>query len=212
MDDDTVSNESKATTLSQLMALRLSRRDALRGMAAAGVYGLVGCATPATQGSGSSLTFSESGRFMDETHHVAPGYKVNTLIRWGDPLHADAPAFNPQAQSAAAQERQFGANNDYVAFMPLPRGSANSTRGLLCVNHEYTLAPLMWPGYAPDDYAKNVTREQCETEMAAQGHSIVEIENGGGVWSINRDSPYNRRLSARSTACVLPDRQRATRA
>ncbi len=199
MDDDTVSNESKATTLSQLMALRLSRRDALRGMAAAGVYGLVGCATPATQGSGSSLTFTESGRFMDETHHVAPGYKVNTLIRWGDPLHADAPAFNPQAQSAAAQERQFGANNDYVAFMPLPRGSANSTRGLLCVNHEYTLAPLMWPGYAPESYAKNLTREQCETEMAATGHSIVEVENRGGQWLVNRASPYNRRISTRGT-------------
>ena len=126
MDDDTVSNESKAATLSQLMDLRLSRRDALKGMAAAGVYGLFGCAAPATQTSKSSLTFTESGRFMDETHHVAPGYKVNTLIRWGDPLHTDAPAFNPQTQSAAAQERQFGANNDYVAFMPLPRGSASS--------------------------------------------------------------------------------------
>ena len=200
MDDDTVSNESKAATLSQLMDLRLSRRDALKGMAAAGVYGLFGCAAPATQTSGSSLTFTESGRFMDETHHVAPGYKVNTLIRWGDPLHTDAPAFNPQTQSAAAQERQFGANNDYVAFMPLPRGSTNSTRGLLCVNHEYTLEQLMWPDYNAADYAKNVTREQCETEMAATGHSIVAIENRGGLWTVDPASPYNRRISTRSTA------------
>ena len=125
------------STISQLMALRISRRTALKGVAAAGVYGLVGCATPARQNAGSSLTFTESGRFMDETHHVAPGYNVRALLRWGDPLHADAPAFDPQQQNAAAQERQFGANNDYIAFMPLPRRSTNSTRGLLCVNHEY---------------------------------------------------------------------------
>ena len=41
MNDDTVINESTAATLSQIMALRLSRRDALKGVAAAGVYGLL---------------------------------------------------------------------------------------------------------------------------------------------------------------------------
>jgi secreted PhoX family phosphatase len=195
-----VSNDSSAPAISQLMDARISRRTALQGMAAAGVYGLFGCATPAPQGNGSSLAFAESGRFMDETHHVAPGYNVRTLIRWGDPLHADAPEFNPLQQTAAVQERQFGANNDFIAFMPLPRGSTNSSRGLLCVNHEYTLEQLMWPGYNAADYAKNVTREQCEAEMAATGHSIIEIENRGGQWMINRESAYNRRISTRSTA------------
>ena len=146
---------------------------------------------------------------MDETHHVAPGYNVSTLVRWGDPLHADAPEFNPRQQTADAQEKQFGANNDYIAFMPLPRGSNSSTRGLLCVNNEYTLAQLMWPGYNAADYAKNVTREQCETEMAATGHSIVEVENRNGQWSMNRNSVYNRRISARSTPIRIsgPDRK-----
>ena len=194
-----VSSESTAPTISQLMDARMTRRTAMQGMAAAGVYGLFGCATSAPQGTGSSLTFTESGRFMDETHHVAPGYNVNALVRWGDPLHADAPDFNPRQQTAAAQERQFGANNDYVAFMPLPRGSTSSTRGLLCVNHEYVTPSLMWPGFEAADYAKNVTREQCETEMAAVGHSIVEVERRGGLWTINLKSGYNRRISARST-------------
>ena len=200
--DNTVSNPSTTAPMSQLIETRLTRRDALKGMAAAGIYGLFGCATPAPQSGGSltSLTFVESARFLDETHHVAPGYTVRTLVRWGEPLHADAPAFNPLQQTAAAQEKQFGANNDYIAFMPLPRGSNSSTRGLLCVNNEYTLAPMMWPGYTPESYAKSVTREQCDTEMAAQGHSIVEIEMRGGTWAIKRDSPYNRRISARSTA------------
>jgi uncharacterized protein len=197
--DKTVCEESTAPTVSQLMELRMTRRAALTGIAAVGAYALFGCATRATEINGSSLTFIESGRFLDETHHVSPGYKVTAVIRWGDPLHTTAPAFNPQAQTAAAQERQFGANNDFIAYMPLPRGSANSRRGLLCVNNEYTTPQLMWPGYTDEGYAKNITREQCETEMAAQGHSIVEIENSDGVWKINRGSAYNRRISALST-------------
>lgn len=198
--DNTVSNTSTAPTLAQLMQARLTRRTALKGVAAAGAYGLFGCATSALAPGGTTLGFTESSRFLDETHHVAPGYKVNTLLRWGDPLHANAPAFDPNKQTAAAQEQQFGANNDFIAFMPLPRGSGSSTRGLLCVNNEYALPQMMWPGYTAERYVKAVTREQCETEMAAQGHSIVEIELRGNVWSMRRDSPYNRRLSALSTA------------
>ena len=197
--ENAASNTSEGPTLSQLMDVRLTRRDALKGAAAAGLYGLVGCATPAAQNAGSTLTFTESGRFLDETHHVAPGYTVNTLLRWGDPLHADAPAFNPLQQTAAAQERQFGSNNDFMAFMPLPRGSNSSTRGLLCVSHEYTTAWLMWPSYTPEGYAKNITREQCETEMAAHGHSVVEIERKGSTWQPILTSPYNRRITGRST-------------
>jgi uncharacterized protein len=200
-------NPSSEPPITALIEARLSRRSLLKGMVAAGVGGLFGCAVSPRAGSAagidSTLTFTEIGRFLDETHHVSPGYHVSTLIRWGDPLHTDAPAFNPQAQTAGAQERQFGANNDYIAFMPLPRGSTSSARGLLCVNNEYSTAKLMWPGYTSAAYAKNVTREQCSTEMAAQGHSIVEIENSGGIWSIKRDSPYNRRISARSTVLGL---------
>ena len=204
MDDDPVSNPVVTVTLSEIMEARMTRRSALQGMAAAGVYGLFGCATPAPQSGGPSsspttLTFTESGRFMDETHHVAPGYTVGTLIRWGDPLHADAPEFRPGRQTADEQERQFGMNNDFVAYMPLPRASTNSTRGLLCVNHEYAIAHLMWPGMTPGAAGRIMTREQCEVELAAVGHSVVEIARDGASWRVVRDSPYNRRFSARST-------------
>ena len=201
------SNPSSQTPLSQLMQARLTRRDALKGMAAASAYGLFGCAAPAPTATGAhstpTLTFTESGRFFDTTHHVAPGYSVNALIRWGDPLHPDAPAFSPGRQTAAEQERQFGTNNDFIAFMPLPRGSNTSKRGLLCVNHEYAIAHLMWPGLTSGNAAKTQTREQCDAELASLGHSVVEIARDGDGWRIVLDSPYNRRISARSTTIAL---------
>ncbi len=198
-----VPGESAEPTISQLMDARITRRTALQGMGAAGIYGLFGCTTPSPRSGGSSLTFTELGRFMDETHHVAPGYSVNALIRWGDPLHSEAPEFRPGRQTAVEQERQFGTNNDFIAFMPLPRGSKDSTRGLLCVNHEYAIAHLMWPGLTSANAAKTLSREQCDTELASLGHSVVEIARSGSAWRVVRDSPYNRRISARSTMTTL---------
>ena len=201
-----VSNTSIEPPMAQVMAARLSRRTILQGMAASGLYGLLGCAMPVTKGNSpayTTLTFTESGRVRDETHHVAPGYNVSPLLRWGDPLHADAPEFRPGQQSADAQERQFGMNNDFVAYLPLPQGSNNSGRGLLCVNHEYAIAHLMFAGMTPANLAKMITREQCEIEMASVGHSVVEIARSGSSWQMVRESPYNRRISARGTLIRL---------
>ena len=64
------------------------------------------------------------------------------LLRWGDPLFPDAPPSIRSGQSAAAQLKQFGYNNDYIAFFPI---DGSGTHGLLCVNHEYTNEELMFP-------------------------------------------------------------------
>jgi hypothetical protein len=101
---------------------------------------------------------------------VAPGYSVDIVIRWGDPVLGDAPEFDPYRQTQHAQERQFGYNNDFVGYFPLPAGSNNSDHGLLCVNHEYSDSELMFPG-APKSSA--VTREQAEVELAAHGHTVI---------------------------------------
>ncbi|MBM3340589.1 MAG: PhoX family phosphatase [Betaproteobacteria bacterium] len=199
-DDDGVSNPSTTPTLQNVIEARLSRRAALKGIAAVGAYGLFGCVAPgtSTNARASGLTFTESGRFLDETHHVAPGYRVQTVIRWGDPIHAGGPAFRPGRQTADEQERQFGMDNDFIAFMPLPRGSTSSTRGLLCVNHERNTPYLSWPGMTPQTFNKLITREQSSVEMASQGHSIVEIARSGNEWRLVPESIYNRRITARS--------------
>ena len=192
-----------ATTMGDVIAARLSRRGVLKGGFAAGLLAggapLAGCVSAATMAEGelAPFAFREIERGSDETHHVAEGYEAQRLVSWGDPLFADAPAFDPHAQSAAAQERQFGYNNDYIGFAPLEPRAGQEARGLLCVNHEYVTSPLMLPGVAAA-YPDSMTAELCAIEQAAHGGAIVEIALVDGVWSTVVGSPYNRRITART--------------
>lgn len=201
--DDVGSNPSANPDFNAVVERRLSRRAALRGLAALGAgtalsgpLGAVlsgGAARAADAAAGSSLTFEEIAHGADERHHVAKGYDAEVLLRWGDPLSAAAPAFDPARQTPASQAAQFGYNNDYIAFLPLPLGSDSSDHGLLWVNHEYTNTDLMFAGV--DRKGEKVTREMVEIELNAHGGSVVEIRKSGGKWQPVRDSRYNRRVT-----------------
>ena len=146
LEDNSV-NPSGEPTLGDVINRRFGRRDLLKGalgVAAAGALaplGLFGAAravpatgdAPAGTDAAPRFGFTEIAHGVDQTHHVAPGYRADVLIRWGDAVSKDAPAFDPKAQSASAQVKQFGYNNDFVGYIPLPFGSDNAEHGLLCV-------------------------------------------------------------------------------
>jgi hypothetical protein len=181
-----------------------SRRDALTTAAVAamtaGGFGHESVAAP-PQG-WSTLTFVELEHGLDQTHHVAPGHRAQVLLRWGDPLFPDSPPFAPLAQSVAAQKKQFGFDNDYIGFMPLPRGSSASDHGLLCVNHEAAWGQLMFPGFDRET-GKSLPADLCEIQMAAHGHTIVEIKRTEADWRVVLDGPYNRRINGHDTTTSL---------
>jgi secreted PhoX family phosphatase len=170
------------------------------GGAAAAAQPAVAHSSGNTPGAGpSTLTFPELRHRMAQGDAVAEGYEIRTLIRWGDPLFADAPEFDAARQSAAAQARQFGYNNDFLAFFPLPpEGPRGADRGLLWVNHEYTNTGLMFPGLGAGRAAQSrASAEQVAVEMAAHGGSVAEIwRDMAGRWAVMRDSPLNRRITA----------------
>ena len=179
-----------------VVGLRLSRRAALMGLAStAGLAAAPGFwPKPAQAAATGTLRFQELTRIYDETHHVAPGYEANVLIRWGDPLAKDV-TFDPAAITAETQSKQFGYNCDFIGYMPLPVGSGNSEHGLLCVNNEYSDPHIMWPGLTEDDAATKATEDQVRAMQAAWGHTVVEIKKDGGKWSYVQDSQYNRRIN-----------------
>ncbi|RWH35223.1 MAG: PhoX family phosphatase [Mesorhizobium sp.] len=198
-------NPTDNRTMGEIIAARFSRRDFLRGsLAVSAIAATVSplalvAADEARAAEASAFKFDELEAGIDDKHHVAPGYDADVLLRWGDPLFTDSPEFDPAKQSAEAQARQFGYNNDYIGYIPID-GSAE--HGLLVVNHEYTNPHLMFPGIVKivDKDGKKaaevapLSKEQVDVEMAAHGGSIVEIRKEGGKWQVVRDGKLNRRI------------------
>ncbi|MBW2273027.1 MAG: PhoX family phosphatase [Deltaproteobacteria bacterium] len=154
---------------------------------------------------------------------VPEGYAFDTILRWGDPLAADAPEFDLDAQTGPSQARQFGYNCDLVLWFPLSEAAAPgeapemasrswplvgtlrrlnpfswrrgpTARALLAVNHEYTTGVDMFRSYRP-----GADRDQAEVEIEAHGTSIVEVVcDPEGRWRYRRDSGFNRRTTGSS--------------
>ena len=200
--DDLGVNASGEAKFSAVLGARLARRGVLRGMVGAVATVGLGGTLAATAGRRdalaagvSSLTFTEISHGPQKTHAVAPGYDAKVLIRWGDKVLADASAFDIAGQTGAAQAGQFGYNNDFQAFLPLPLGGQGSNRGLLWVNHEYAEAHMMFPGLGSKGTAENVTQLHAEVEMQAVGGSVVELARGADGWKVVL-GPLNRRITA----------------
>lgn len=186
----------------------VGRRSLLQGAAAVGGgamlltgfgAGAVAAATPRPgQGAGPKGSFARTPfdpvapNTADEVV-IADGFDHHVVIRWGDPVVAGAPEFDPHQQTPAAAAGQFGFNCDYVGVLPLSRD-----RALMVVNHEYTNPVMMFPTGEYTD------AEKIEIEMANHGVSVVRIERGDtdGQWVQDTDlanATENRRLHVGST-------------
>ena len=200
------SNPSTETSIGELIERRLSRRDALRGLAGLGAVAIAAdqlAGSPARAAGPSSLTFTEASRHLDGTHHVAEGYEAQVLIRWGDPVLAGAPSFDPVKLTLEGQQKQFGYNCDFIGLHPLPPGGGASDRFLMVVNHEYTNTNLMFAGLGEGRASRlKASKAQVEIEVAAHGGSVVEIAREGGGWKVVPDSKYARRITGTTEMVV----------
>ncbi|MEO1102820.1 MAG: alkaline phosphatase PhoX, partial [Pseudomonadota bacterium] len=137
--EDIGSNPSDAPTIGDVIATRFNRRDLMKGVLgftaiAATVSPLaIAAATRANAAEGSKFDFPELEAGVSTDHAVADGYDAEILIRWGDPVVPDAPAFDPNNQSAEAQSKQFGYNNDFVGLVPHPDAPEDENRLLMVV-------------------------------------------------------------------------------
>jgi secreted PhoX family phosphatase len=209
-------NPSLNATLGDVVAQRLSRRDVMRGALAVSVAGsamaslLRSGAAVAAPHTGGAFDFAELTVVDDARHHVADGYDADVLIRWGDAVLPDAPAFAPATQGPEAQAKQFGYNNDFIGFVPL---DADGDRALLVINHEYTNEELMFAGLPPrgrgtgssadgDPVFPSITERHVAIEMMAHGGSVIEIARKDGKWAVAADSRYARRITAETEMAI----------
>ncbi|MFI6871232.1 PhoX family protein [Nocardia sp. NPDC050406] len=195
-----VPNKSAGEYFGDIVA-SMSRRRMLQGSAAvvlatgaAGALAACGDDTAdgaeAAPGTGVGTDFQPIAPNKEDAVVIPEGYEQSVVIRWGDPVLPDAPQFDFHKQSAAAQAKQFGYNNDFSALLPID-GQRDSY--LLLANHEYTTGPFMFPDYNPEA----PTKEQVETEWAAHGLSVVEVKGESGSGKLTPVlGKYNRRITA----------------
>jgi secreted PhoX family phosphatase len=192
-----------APPFSYVLERRLSRREALRAGAAVAAGVAIGplvargsAAAPARERTSGStgLGFTPVDPGSSDEIVVPDGYEANVLISWGDPLRPGLPAFDIRNQTAESQQQRFGFSNDFVAFFPLPQG-----RGLLWVNHEFSLERLMFPDWDPE----NPSKEQVDIALASVGGTVVEVgRRPDGRWTYDWSSRFNRRITA-TTPTIL---------
>jgi uncharacterized protein len=203
-----VSNATTEPTFAEIASRQLSRRSLLVAVgslaAAVGLPTVLsGCTPGDPRGSAgrqvssaappAGLGFDPIAPVPDNVDAltVPGGYRWTPILRWGDPLFADSPDFDPQAPDAHAQELQFGYNNDFLAIMDVDRLGRSA---LLCCNHEFTNRAIMFPPSASEAQE----REAFKATMAAQGFSVVELERPAlrQPWRYVRGAARNRRITA----------------
>ena len=183
----------------EILEKHLSRREfihqSLKGLVAAAAISSLGKTAFAQKNqlrettSIPSFSFTEIAKNTSQNLTVPDEFDLQVLLRWGDPLFPESPAFDFQRQTPASQEKQFGASCDFTAILKLK----NPNRALLWVNHEYADTIGMFPNITN---AKQKNAEHVRIEMAAVGGSICEIEYKDGAFKPVITSSYNRRISA----------------
>ena len=145
--------------------------------------------TAVAQGA-SRFAFEQVAPQIDGTIHVPEGYEWDVLIRWGDPLFSDAPAFDPATgHGVDGSDRIFGENTDGMELFNV-RGHE-----LLVINSEYPNPDINLPAAQEGNAASG---DDVTLLQNIQGVSVIEIEEDDAGWSVVIDSPFNRRIHHRT--------------
>ena len=199
---------STSPSLRELIARRVSRRQVLvSGTALALANALMGCGRSASAPSARESGFTPIAGSRADAIELAPGYRVNLVVRWGDTLFSDTESLDDVTLASGGllapgagerQARQFGYNCDGLGLFELA-----PDRLVACVNHEFPTPSLMFPGWRSALQSRNADRfavsypESVAVMQAAVGVSVLELEHDADSgWHPVVDSPYNRRLTA----------------
>lgn len=184
-------------TYGEILARGIERRTLLKGLVAGAATALIARHVGIPEASAAEskgLDFAELPRVRDVNDHWPEGYRRQILLKWGDAIFPDSPKFDVATLDGKAAARQFGYNNDFTQYLPLPWGKDSSDHGLMVISHEYATPFLMFPGLGKDDYRDKMSDDQIRAVMASVGVSIVEVRKDGAEWQVVRDGKYNRRI------------------
>ena len=127
---------------------------------------------------------------QDDT--VGAGLRRGLLIRWGERVTFDAPAFDPNTVDAEGAAAQFGWDARIAALVIPPMAADGVARGVLAVAHPTVEAAMAFPGGV----------DRPEVAAAMQGASLLNLAMQGGRWIVVDGGFQSRRLTG-STLCRL---------
>lgn len=202
-DDDPICNplvRPACPDFSTLIAQDKSRRRFMQLAAGSSLLSLLSipdiaiAAASAGRATNPGSGFAAIAANSDDVVRVPPGYHLQLLIAWGDPISA-GPAFRADASNSAAdQAQQAGMHHDGMHFFPfVENGVPSSTHGLMCINHEYTDDGLL---HKDGMVAWSV--EKTFKSQNAHGVSVIEVRRDRSGWQVVRPSGYARRITART--------------
>ncbi|MBU2960546.1 PhoX family phosphatase [Citreicella sp. C3M06] len=177
----------------------VSRRGFLGGVLAFGSgaavmgTGLLS-STSAQAQQASRFAFEQLAPQTDGTVHVPTGYDWDVLVRWGDPLFSDAPAFDPETGiPTEGSDRVFGENTDGMELFLV------GDTELLVVNSEYVNGGINLPA---EQEGQPISADDVVRLQNFQGVTVMEIAEGDSGWEVVVDSPYNRRIHHRTEMLI----------
>ena len=141
---------------------------------------------------------------MTDRVTLPPGHSAQVLYAYGDPLTSDLePYSNRGTEPASEWDFRAGDHHDGMHFFGLSDGGEfdpnASNRGILCINHENITQFLMHEMAEVARGADGIREvDEVRKEMRAHGVSCIEVvrDPASGRFSVVRDSPYNRRITA----------------
>ena len=142
--------------------------------------------TTALAGQSDRFAFEQLPIQTDGTVHVPEGYTWDVLVRWGDPLFSDAPAFDPATGiPTEGSDRVFGENTDGMELFKV------GNHELLVVNSEYVNSKY---NLAHTEDGMPTSADDVLRLQNFQGVSVMEVTEGENGWEVVVDSPFNRRI------------------
>jgi secreted PhoX family phosphatase len=208
--DEPLCNHSRNRSFTEVVEVRLARRDMLMGGLAAALAGFIGTAPrgAAAQGDAALMGFRPIPVGTADTVVVPEGYSVQVLVPWGTPINGESPEFRP-TNTGAEQSEQVGMHHDGMHFFPIEGrepDQGSSTDGLLVLNHEYVEPRYLHAAAAGQmlhgermpmpDHLRDA--DEVLKEVNGHGASVLRIVRGtDGRWAVKPDR-RNRRITGQT--------------
>ncbi len=150
------------------------------------------------------LSFAPVAKSIADTLMVPAGYTARVLLATGDPLKSNVTPYKNNGTDNDFDVR-FGDHNDAMKYFGMNQAGngwdpSGVDRALLCINHEVCEDLGFIHANGPTNYGAESTSSrpsiEIDKEVAAHGVTIVEITKQGSTYQVNRDSRYNRRVTA----------------